>query len=204
MLCSQDIQSAANGIARTVQAARPPEIGWRCLSSAMAKAMERQPPIRNDEIAAMKAHRNRSRRWPPGCVASAGVRSRYSPTARNTSFTESAAECAASASMPVDFEASPAINFAIAMTMLASNAITTVRVLSPSAALRRAVAERRWGRFRNLGPRSFSLINPDADGRSISHISSEPSGGIENTQTIFGRLLKSRNVGSELAQEQVC
>jgi len=62
--------------------------------------------------------------------------------------------------MPEDLEASPAINFAIAMTMLARNAITMVRVLSPAAALRRAVAERRWGRLRNRGQPSFSFDWP--------------------------------------------
>src|SRR5213594_3432401 len=53
--------------------------------------------------------------------------------------------------MPVGPEARPAINFAIAMTTLARNATTTVRTSSPSAALRRAVAERRWGRIRSMG-----------------------------------------------------
>ena len=50
-----------------------------------------------------------------------------------------------SASMAVDPETSPATNFAIAMTTLARSAMTMVRVLSPSAARRRAVGERRWG-----------------------------------------------------------
>src|SRR5713226_8947384 len=155
MLCRKDNPSAANEIARTIHAAGPPDIACGSLNSATAKAMDRQPPIRNDEIAAMKAQRNRSRPWPLGCVSSAGARSRRSPTVRNTSLTESAAECAASASMPVDPEASPANNFATAITMLARNAITTVRVLSPAAALRRAVADRRWGRFRNFDQLSF-------------------------------------------------
>src|SRR5438128_1060250 len=154
MLCSQDVPSAANEIARTIHAAGPPDTVWRALSPAIAMATDKQPPIRNDAIAAMKAQRNRSRAWPRGCVASAGWRSRRSPTARNTSFTESAVECAASASMPVDPETSPAINFAIAITMLARNAMTMVRVLSPSAALRRAVAERRRGRIRKIGQTS--------------------------------------------------
>ncbi len=71
--------------------------------------------------------------------------------ARKISFTESAAEWAASASMPVDPETSPPINFAIPMTMLATSAMTMVRALCPSAALRRAVAERRWGVIRDIG-----------------------------------------------------
>src|SRR5437868_15519451 len=52
--------------------------------------------------------------------------------------------------MPVDPEASPATNFAVAMTMLARNPMTMVRVLSPSAARRRAVGERRWGGYRGI------------------------------------------------------
>src|SRR5258708_6417597 len=53
--------------------------------------------------------------------------------------------------MAVDPETSPPINLATAMTMLATSAIAMMRVLSPWAALRRAVAERRWGVTRNIG-----------------------------------------------------
>jgi hypothetical protein len=44
------------------------------------------------------------------------------------------------------------------MTMLAKSAMRMVRELSPSAALRRAVAERRWDMVRNIG-KSESRMN---------------------------------------------
>jgi hypothetical protein len=68
-----------------------------------------------------------------------------------------AAECAASASRPVEPESKPPINFATAMATLERSAMTTVRVLSPSATLRRAVADRRWGIARNILDRSSFL-----------------------------------------------
>jgi len=50
----------------------------------------------------------------------------------------------------VDPETNPPINFAMPMTTLDASAMTMVRLLSPSAVLRRAVAERRWGKVRTL------------------------------------------------------
>ena len=58
----------------------------------MARAIDTPPPIRNDEIAATNAHRNRAPPWPRGCRASAGRRPCRSDTPRSTSLTESAAE----------------------------------------------------------------------------------------------------------------
>jgi hypothetical protein len=51
--------------------------------------------------------------------------------------------------------------------------------------------------FRTSSPLERS--NPDTDGRSISRISREPAGRIENTQTIFSCSLESWYVGRELA-----
>src|SRR5690348_42284 len=45
--------------------------------------------------------------------------------------------------------------------------------------------------------------HPNADRRSVRHISREPAACVENPQAIFGRLFESRNVGRELSQKQV-
>ncbi len=145
MLCRQDMPSATNETVRTIHATRAPWMGWRSPSSCTAMAIERQPPIRNDAMAAINAQRKRSRPCPIGCTSSGGMRSRRRETASSTSLIESAPECAASASIAVDPDTIPAMSFATAMNTLASRAMTTVRVLSPCAALRRAVAERRCG-----------------------------------------------------------
>ncbi len=68
-------------------------------------------------------------------MGSAGLLARLSEMPSNTSFNESANECAASASIAVDPDVRPAINFAIAITTFAMNAIMIVRALSPRASL---------------------------------------------------------------------
>ena len=45
--------------------------------------------------------------------------------------------------------------------------------------------------------------HPNADRRSLRHISREPAARVENPQAIFRRLFEPGNVGRELAQEQV-
>ena len=54
----------------------PPGTGRCVFKPATAIAIERQPPIKKDAMAAMKAHRKRSRPCPSGCSASGGWRSR--------------------------------------------------------------------------------------------------------------------------------
>src|SRR5437867_9436664 len=64
---------------------------------------------------------------------------------RRTSLSESAKECAASASNATDPETKPATSLAMAMTTLAARATKTVRTLAPSAMFSSAARERRCG-----------------------------------------------------------
>lgn len=111
---------------------------------------EKQPPMRNDAIAARNAHRNRSRPWPSGCSSSAGAVARRREMPRRTSLVASASECAASARSAVDPDISPLINFAMAMTTFAASAMTIVRQLSFLSILFSAARDRRFiGRSMN-------------------------------------------------------
>ncbi len=97
----------------------------------MANPIDTHPPMRNEAIAAMNAHRKRSRPWPKGCVMSAGTPPRSSDMPRNTSFNESASEWPASASRATEPDSKPAASFAAARTRLATSAKVMVREVSP-------------------------------------------------------------------------
>src|SRR5262245_32518612 len=120
--------------------------------------MERQPPIRNEAIAAMNAQRKRSRACPSGCAWSGGLLARCSPIARKSSLTQSAPECAASAIKPPERDTSPAASLAAAMATLASSATTIVRTLSPSRARRSAVADRGGEKRGDMIPRALEVL----------------------------------------------
>ena len=96
-------------------------------------------------MAAMKAHRKRSRPWPSGCTTSAGTPPRRTEIPSKTSFNESAREWPASASKAADPDSRPATSFAAATSRLTASAVRIVRVVSLWAALRRAALERRGG-----------------------------------------------------------
>ena len=125
-------------------------------SSRMARPIEKQPPIRNEAMAAIRAQRKLIRPWPRGCRGSAGLRDPVSASQRKTSLIESAAEWPASASIAADPEASPAITFATVTTMFARSAIRMLRAFPFRAALLRAAREWRWcswSRMRELADR---------------------------------------------------
>jgi hypothetical protein len=68
MLCSQEVPSVRNETARTIHARGPPGTGWCPLRCAIAIAMDTQPSIGNDAIAATKDQRILSRPWPRGAA----------------------------------------------------------------------------------------------------------------------------------------
>src|SRR5690606_34981694 len=82
-------------------------------------------------IAANIDHTYASRPNPNGCAASAGRRERRSATRRNTSLPVSAHECTASASIEAEPVIVAAAVLATATSAFATNATTTVTVLSP-------------------------------------------------------------------------